>query len=116
MTFEAGAAVPTRVFPYALDPVSHFNVPLAELSAGAFPQLTRVASTSGALVFHFAATAAQHFGVAIWSDPAALGIAGPQVVSAGHAGAVAVFDVPAGESDQIVPCARCTSTTLSFST
>jgi hypothetical protein len=116
MTFEAGAALPTRVFPYALDPTSHYNVPLAQLQAAAYPQLTAVAAASGQLIFHFQSAAAQHFGVALWGDPTALGLSGANVVPAGHGGAVAVFDLPAGASDQIVHCTQCTATTLPYST
>jgi hypothetical protein len=115
MSFIAGHTLPSRLFTYARDPVSVFNHPLVETDPGpSYPQLTRVAVGGGALVLHFASPAAMHFGVAIWSDPQRLGVAGPNVVAAGRAGFVAAFDLPSGESDQSIPCSACGTTTLPY--
>jgi hypothetical protein len=78
------------------------------------PRLTAAAYASGTLTFHFVAPRALHAAVAIWGDPAALGLSGAEIVPAGHAGAVAVFDLPAGASDQSVGCAACGSTTFAY--
>jgi len=117
MTFICGHTLPSRVFEYALDPVSVFDRQLAELTpaAGGYPQLTGVAASDGALTFAFDAPAAMRFGVAVWTDPGPLGLSGPAVTSAGHAGFVAAFDLPAGRSQQTVPCAGCRSTTFPLS-
>ena len=37
------------------------------------------------------------------------------VTPAGHAGAVVTFDLPAGNSTQIVPCRACNSVTFTYS-
>jgi hypothetical protein len=117
MTFISGHTMPSRVFEYALDPVSVFDRPLTELTpaGGAYPQLTAVAASDGLLTFAFDAPAAMRFGVAVWTDPAPLGLSGPAVTPAGHAGFVAAFDLPAGRSQQTVPCAACRATTFPFS-
>ena len=116
MSFIAGHTLPSRLFTYAHDPVSVFNRPLVETDPGpAYPQLTRIASGGGTLVLHFSSPAAMHFGVAIWSDPQRLGVGGPSVVPAGRAGFVAAFDLPAGESDQSIPCTACATTTFPYS-
>jgi hypothetical protein len=115
MSFIAGHTLPSRLFTYARDPVSAFNRPLAETDPGpVYPQLTRVASGGGALVLHFNSPSAMRFGVAIWSDPQRLGVGGPSVVPAGRAGFVAAFDLPAGESDQSIPCSACGTTTFPY--
>ena len=116
MSFISGHTMPARLFTYARDTVSAFNKPLVETDPGpAYPRLTRIASGSGALIFHFSSPAAMHFGVAVWSDPQRLGVDGANVVPAGRAGFVAAFDLPAGESDQTVPCSACSTTTFPYS-
>jgi len=115
MTFEAGHTTPSRLFLYSQDPVSFFNRPLALFPPAQFPQLTMIATSGGKLYFHFHATTPLHFGVAIWSDPTYLGISGSNVSISGHAGAVAAFDVPAGESDQSITCLKCVASTLPLS-
>jgi hypothetical protein len=84
-------------------------------ASGTYPQLTAVAASEGALTFAFDAPAAMHFGVAVWTDPGPLGLSGSAVTPAGRAGFVAAFDLPAGRSQQTVPCAGCRSTTFPFS-
>ena len=115
MTFIGGHSTPSRLFLYAQDPTSQYNVPLAQFPPAQFPELTMVAVAHGRLYFHFHASTALHFGVAIWADPAFLGISGPNVSISGRAGAVAAFDVPQGDSDQSVSCTSCTNGTLPLS-
>ncbi len=117
MTFISGHTLPARVFDYTQDPVSTFNQTLVETTPAspAYPQLVGVTEVNGSLSFSFNAPQALHFGVAIWSDPAALTLSGQNVVPAGHAGAVIAFDLPAGPSTQTVLCGGCTSTTFVYS-
>jgi hypothetical protein len=112
MTFEAGHTTPSRVFEYSADPQSFFDKPLALLAQGAAPQLTMVAASGGKLFFHFQAPAAIHYGIALWGNPATLGIAGKGVAISGRAGAVAAFDLPSGASDVSVGCRHCAGATL----
>jgi hypothetical protein len=112
MTFISGHTLPLRAFEYSQDASSAFNVPLVPVAAS--PALTRIAASAGGLVLHFSSPAAMRFGVAIWTDPAAIGASGANVTPAGHAGFVAAFDLPAGESDQTISCA-CSSTTFAYS-
>jgi hypothetical protein len=116
MTFVSGHTLPSRLFEYAQDPMSVFNSPLVETlpSSSAYPQLIGVAAAAGALRFSFQAPQALHFGIALWSDPSTLGISGPNVTPAGHAGVVITFDLPVGSSTQIVPCKACGGTTLTY--
>jgi hypothetical protein len=118
MTFISGHTLPSRLFEYAQDPVSAYNVPLVETlpTSASFPQLTAVRVANGVLSFSFQAAQALHFGVALWSDPAALALRGSNVIPAGHAGVVITFDLPAGRSTQSVPCGGCASTTFAYST
>jgi hypothetical protein len=115
MTFVGGHATPARLFLYAQDPASVYNRPLAEFPSGQFPQLTMVAASKGRLYFHFHAQSALHYGVALWADPQFMGISGNNVSVSGRAAAVAVFDVPAGDSDQSVICTQCTTANLPLS-
>jgi hypothetical protein len=115
MTFEAGHTTPSRVFEYSADPQSFFDKPLAVLAQGAAPALTMVAASNGELFFHFQAPAAIHYGIALWGNPAALGISGKGVAISGRAGAVAAFDLPAGASDVPVVCRYCAGATLPLS-
>lgn len=116
MTFLAGHTTPTRVFPYALDPQSSFNMPLAQLQAAQMPKLTAVAAANGAISFAFSSPQATHYGVAIWSDPSTLGIKGSNVFPAGRAGTVITFDLQAGANTVSVPCSGCSGTTFTYST
>jgi hypothetical protein len=117
MTFISGHTLPSRLYEYAQDPVSIFTQTLVETlpSSPTYPVLTGVTAAAGSLVFSFQAPQAMHFGIALWSDPATLGLTGSNATPAGHAGAVVTFDLPAGKSTQIVPCAECKSTTLPYS-
>jgi len=117
MTFVSGHTLPSRLFEYAQDPVSVFNQTLVQTlpSSPVFPILTGVTAVAGSLRFSFQASQATHFGIALWSDPATLGLSGSNVTAASHAGAVITFDLPAGKSTQIVPCSACNSVTLTYS-
>ena len=64
-------------------------------------------SDAGGITLRFAAPVAQRFGVALWTDPAKLGAPPGALIEAGKAGAIAVFDLPAGISDHVVRCAAC---------
>lgn len=117
MTFASGHTLPDRTFVYAQDPVSAFNRILVPTypSDPAFPALRSASVSSGVMSFAFNAPAPTHFGIAIWSDPALLGVSGPNITAAGHAGFVATFDLPAGSSTQTIACSACTSTTFPYS-
>lgn len=115
MTFAAGQTLPTRVFRYADYSASLDALPLPQVPAAQLPSLTNVAVESGKIVFHFDAPAALHYGVAIWSDPSALGFSGPGVVRAGRAGAVLVFNLQSGPNDVSFSCASCAGTTFPYS-
>ena len=115
MTFIAGQTAPARVFRYADYPVSSDQLPLPAVPPDQLPQLTNVAVSGGQIVFHFVAPQALHYGVALWSSPAELGLSGAGVVAAGRAGAVLVFDLQSGANDVAFSCANCSSTTLRYS-
>jgi hypothetical protein len=117
MTFISGHTLPSRLYEYAQDPVSIFTQTLIETrpSSPTYPVLTGVTAAAGSLTFSFQASQAMHFGIALWSDPATLGLTGSNVTAAGHAGAVVTFDLPAGKSSQIVTCGACKSATLPYS-
>uniref|UniRef100_E6Q3V6 Uncharacterized protein n=1 Tax=mine drainage metagenome TaxID=410659 RepID=E6Q3V6_9ZZZZ len=116
MTFLAGHTMPTRVFRYADDPLSYYNVPLALLSASRMPTLIAATVKTGSIVFEFQSPIALHFGVAIWSDPTALGIVGPGVTPAGRAGVVLTFNLQPGRNDVTFACPGCISTTFPYAT
>ena len=115
MTFAAGETLPTRVFRYADYTTSLDALPLPQVPASQLPSLTNVAAANGKIVFHFDAPSALHYGVAIWSDPSALGLSGTGVVRAGRAGAVLVFDLQSGPNDVAFSCASCNGTTFPYS-
>lgn len=115
MTFIAGETTASRVFRYADYPASSDPLPLPQVPAAQLPTLSNVAVANGQIVFHFVAPVALHYGVALWTDPANLGLSGAGVVPAGHAGVVLVFDLQTGPNDVAFACARCTSTTFTYS-
>lgn len=115
MTFVAGHTTPQRVFRYADYPASSDQLPLPTVPQSQLPQLSNVAVSGGQIVFHFVAPQALHYGVALWSNPAALGLSGTGVVPAGRAGVVLVFDLQSGANDVTFACAACNSTTLAYS-
>jgi hypothetical protein len=78
------------------------------------PTLTNIAVTGGAITLHFTAPVALHYGIALWTDPAALGLTGPGVVPAGRAGVVLAFDLQSGPNDISFTCAHCTGTTFPY--
>jgi hypothetical protein len=116
MTFLAGHTTPTRVFEYAQEEQSIYDVPLPTLSPASTPQLTNVAVANGAITFHFQAPAAVHYGIALWSNPASLGITGTGVTVAGRAGVILTFSLQAGPNDVTFSCPGCTGTTFTYST
>lgn len=116
MTFLAGHTLPTRAFRYSDDPTSAYDVPLVPLSYADYPTLTSAGVRAGQLLLTFQAPIALHFGIALWADPAALGMSGANVTPAGHAGAVVTFSLQPGVNQVVVPCPSCTSTTLPYAT
>jgi hypothetical protein len=117
MTFISGHTLPSRLYTYALDPVSTYDKPLVETlpASSSFPRLTGVSVTNGKMSFSFDAPAALHFGIALWTDPSTLGLTGSNVTRAGHAGVVVTFDLPGGASTESISCGGCTSTTFPYS-
>lgn len=115
MTFLAGHTLPTRAFRYADYPNSTFDEPLPELPASQMPQLTAATVGDGKLSLQFRAPVALRYGIAIWSDPAALRIDDPAAVPAGRAGVVVTFDLKAGPNQVVVRCGGCRSTTFVYS-
>ena len=68
--------LPSRIYEYAEDPVSIYNIPLQAIAAGSsnFPVLTGVTASAEELHFSFTAPVALHFGVAFWSTARDRGI------------------------------------------
>lgn len=116
MSFLAGHTLPTRLFPYAKDPESFYNVPLVSLPGSEFPTLTNATVSRGMLYLILQAPIRLHFGIAIWSDPAKLGISQPGAIAAGRAGEVITFDLQSGQNQISIRCPGCTATTFSYST
>jgi hypothetical protein len=115
MTFGAGQTAPLRLFAYDRVRSSPFDLPLPQTPSAEMPQLALVAAANGVLAVAFSAPRATHFGIAIWGDPDAMGWQSPNVFPAGRAGAVAVFDLPAGISQFTLRCRACTSSTFPYS-
>jgi hypothetical protein len=116
MTFLAGHTLPTRLFRYADNPVSRFNVPLTRLPPSNMPALTGASISHGQLVLAFRSPQALHYGIAIWSDPALLGIVRPGAVPAGRAGIVVTFDLHRGRNVIAIACPGCLSLAFPYST
>lgn len=116
MTFLAGHTTPARLFRYADDPVSRYNVSFLPVGGQDLPTLTGVTVTASAIAFAFQAPVALHYGVALWTDPGSLGLNGQGVTPAGHAGVVLTFDLQPGVNQVTFACARCTGTTFPYST
>lgn len=116
MTFLAGHTLPTRIFPYALDPTSAYNVPLAQLPSTAMPTLMNVTVANGTISFVLQSSIPMHFGLALWANPTLLGISGAGVTPAGRAGVVLTFDLQIGTNTMTFACPGCTSTTFDYST
>jgi hypothetical protein len=116
MTFLAGHLTPSRIYRYADDPTSAYNVALFPLASTQLPTVTNVAIGNGTVALQINAPAALHYGVALWSDPAALRISGPHAVAAGRGGVVLTFDVQPGVNTVSVPCSGCTSAVLPYAT
>ncbi len=114
MTFLAGHTTPQRVFRYSDDPISLYNVPLAQLASNEIPTLTGVAVTANSIAFSFRSPIAVHYGVALWTDPSALSVSGPGVTPAGHAGTVLTFDLKQGPNIVTFRCPGCSSTTFQY--
>jgi hypothetical protein len=115
MTFLAGHTLPTRLFRYADDPHSAYDVPFPTLPTAMMPSLTGAAVRKGKLALAFSAPVALHFGIAVWSDPGKLQINFPGAVRAGRAGTVVAFDLQSGPNQILIPCAGCRSTTFAYS-
>jgi len=115
MTFLAGHTLPTRLFVYAGDTQSAYNVPLPTLPNSQMPVLNGAVAGNGKLSLEFYAPSAIHFGIALWSDPTKLRIANPGAISAGRAGSVVVFDLQAGPNQVVIRCGGCRSTTFTYS-
>lgn len=116
MTFLAGHTLPTTVYEYADDQQSVYDVGFPPLAPAQTPTLSGVDAANGLLMFTFEAPAAVHYGVALWTDPANLGLSGSGITPAGHAGVVVTFDLQPGTNQIVVHCAACTSTTFEYST
>lgn len=114
MSFLAGHTMPSRVFRYSDDSASYFNIGFSALPASAMPTLQSASVASGSLVLQFQSPAALHYGIALWSNPATLGLSGPNVHPAGRAGAVVTFDLQPGVTQISIPCGTCTGTTLPY--
>ena len=115
MTFVSGHTLPSRVFDYADDPRSAFNMTLMQAAPSSYPALISVNVANGYLTFAFSSSKAQHFGIALWTNPDDLMLSGTSVFPAGHAGVVLTFDLPPGKSRQSVRCAACRSATFEYS-
>ena len=115
-TFVSGHTMPSRIFDYALDPLSSVDTPLVATMPGdaTYPKLTSVIAKNGGLVFGFTSPIAQHFAIALWTTPGAVAAAQTNVYPAGRAGLVATFDLPSGPSLQALQCS-CPNTTLAYS-
>jgi hypothetical protein len=116
MTFLAGHTLPTRVFTYAVDTHSAYDVPFPTVPASQIPTLTAAVVGNGKLTLSFSAPVAIRFGIAIWSDPATLAISNAGAIRAGRAGEVVVFNLSAGPNQVVIDCGGCKSTTFPYST
>ncbi len=116
MSFLAGHTLPTRVFRYADDPVSKYNVPLVSLPGADFPTLKKAAVAKRLLALEILSPIRLHFGIALWASPETLKINQPNAIPAGRAGEVVIFDLQPGENQIVIHCPGCRATTLPYST
>jgi hypothetical protein len=114
MTFVAGNTAPARIFEYDQEDNSIYNVGIPRLTQ--MPKIATVIASNNKLTFHIVAPVATEYGVAIWSDPTLMGYSGSNIFPTAHAGAVVIFNLPAGTSDQSIQCSACSSTTFAYST
>lgn len=114
MTFVAARLMPERVFAYDRAVMSRYDVPVPQLGAGEMPELLGTDVAGGVVTLRFRAPVATRFGVAFWVDPAIAKWTSPNVIPAGRAGAVAFFDLAAGENTVRLGCRACTSTTFAY--
>lgn len=114
MTFIGGHTLPSRVFRYADYPVSTDAAPLPQVPSAQLPSFENAVVASGQISLQFNAPVALHYGVALWTDPATLGLIGSGVHAAGHAGVVLVFDLQPGENQISFACANCASATFPY--
>jgi hypothetical protein len=114
MTFEAGRTGPSRIYPYALSPVSRYFAELARLLPQQMPHMTLAGVSNGSLTVRVDSPGAVPYGIAMWTDAGRAGLSGPGVFPAGSAGAVLRFDVPAGVSDHSFACTACTSMVFAY--
>lgn len=114
LTFTAANLMPERVFAYDRATTSSREAPLPQLSAREMPELRAISAQGGVLTLRFHAPVATDFGVAFWVDPAVAGWTSPNVIPAGRAGAVAFFNLAAGDDTVTLGCRACTSTTFAY--
>ncbi len=114
LTFSAANLMPDRVFAYDRATTSSLDLPVPQLSARELPRLLAVSAAGGVLTLRFHAPVATDFGVAFWVDPAVAGWTSPNVIPAGRAGAVAFFDLAAGDDTITLGCRACTSTNFPY--
>jgi hypothetical protein len=114
MTFRAANLMPDRVFAYDRAATSAYNVPVPQLGAAEMPRLLGVDVAGGVVTLRFNAPVATRFGAAFWADPAVVGWTSPNVLPAGRAGAVAFFDLAAGDNTITLGCRACTSATFDY--
>lgn len=116
MTFLAGHTLPTRLFRYADDPVSRYNVPLKTFPTSELPTLTKASFSHGRLALQLQAPVAIRIGIALWSDPRTLRITQSGSIPAGRAGEVVIFDLQQGPNQVAIACPGCSGTTFPYST
>jgi hypothetical protein len=114
LTFTAANLMPARVFAYDRESTSSRDLPVPQLSKRDMPALRGISVASGVVTLRFHAPVATDFGVAFWVDPAVAGWTSPNVIPAGRAGAVAFFNLAAGDDEITLGCRACTSTTFAY--
>lgn len=114
MTFRAAELFPTRVFAYDRAITSTFNVPVPQLAPSEMPVLLSSDASGGVLTLRIRAPIATRYGAAFWVDPSFAGWTSPNVIPAGHAGAVAFFDLVQGDNTITLGCRKCTSTMFPY--
>ena len=114
LTFRAGETTPSRVFAFDAATSSSFRSPVPQLPQNSRPQLVGASASGGVLTLRYRSPVATRYAAAFWSDPALMGWTSPNVVPAGRAGAVAFFDLPAGDATITLGCAACTGAAFPY--
>jgi hypothetical protein len=114
LTFTAANLMPDRVFEYDRAPTSSIDRNIPQLSAGEMPRLQSVSADHGIVTLRFWAPVATDFGVAFWVAPTTAGWTSPNVIPAGRAGAVALFDLVRGDNTVTLGCRTCNSDTFPY--